>query len=360
MERFVLLLFVMAATFVVIGAIRGVTSAKYVKRRAIPPMGRRDEIFDGVAPAVVPPHPDGAPVRRVGAADRAAPVAVRFNPPDGLAPEEGGQLIYGSPAGADVAAVFVAMAVGGWLSIERVEAQGRQKATWRLRRGARDPRELPARAVPIYQAIFETGPEVLLDDVKRSLKAPVLECRAAIPAALRERGLVAGSPIRPYRTALGTALRTQAVGFREYLATAEGRQLRFEEAAGVFSRYLPWAVGFGVADAWARHFADVARMVDDPAVLATWHTDLAWYVGMDAMLGGDLFDAMGAGIGDAFDSFGDAIGDAFGDFADGISDLAGDLGGDLGGDGGGWGGDGGGDFGGGDFGGGDFGGGGGD
>lgn len=352
MKGSVFLIFGLVGVLILMGLVRGAGSATYVNRRAIPPMSGRDEIFDGVAPGVVPPVPDAAPVRRVSAADRSAPVAVRFNPPDQLAPEEGGQLIYGTPAGADVAAVFVDMAVGGWLAIEKVEAHGRHKATWRLLRGARNPGELPPRAVPLYEAIFASGPNVLLEDVKAGLRAPVQACRAAIPQALRERGLVAGSLMRPSRTALGTALRTQAVGFREYLATAEGRQLRFEEAAGVFSRYLPWAVGFGVAQEWARHFADVARMVEDPAILATWQTDLAWYVGMDAMLGGDLFDAMGAGIGDAFDSFGDAIGDAFGDFADGISDLAGDLGsdiggGDYGGDGGGWGGDGGGDFGGG-------------
>lgn len=52
------------------------------------------------------------------------------------------------------------------------------------------------------------------------------------------------------RTALGRATEDQIVGFRRYLATAEADQLRFEEGEDIFSRYLPWAIAFDLADRW--------------------------------------------------------------------------------------------------------------
>lgn len=59
------------------------------------------------------------------------------------------------------------------------------------------------------------------------------------------------------RTAEGTAIRIQTLGFREYLTKAEASQIRFDEAAGLFSRYLPYAMVFGVADRWAEIFGKV-------------------------------------------------------------------------------------------------------
>ena len=49
------------------------------------------------------------------------------------------------------------------------------------------------------------------------------------------------------------------MGFKQYLETAEADQIRFEEASAVFSRYLPYAIVFGVADRWARTFQKVAE-----------------------------------------------------------------------------------------------------
>ena len=50
------------------------------------------------------------------------------------------------------------------------------------------------------------------------------------------------------KTAAGSAVYAQSLGFRMYLETAEASQIRFEEASAVFSRYLPYAIVFGVAD----------------------------------------------------------------------------------------------------------------
>lgn len=55
---------------------------------------------------------------------------------------------------------------------------------------------------------------------------------------------------RGQRTALGRAWTDQIEGFRTYIATAEADQLRFEEGEDIFSKYLPWAVLFGLAERW--------------------------------------------------------------------------------------------------------------
>jgi hypothetical protein len=61
------------------------------------------------------------------------------------------------------------------------------------------------------------------------------------------------------KTAAGSAVLAQSLGFKQYLVTAEARQIRFEEAQDIFSRYLPYAIVFGVADRWAGTFSKVAE-----------------------------------------------------------------------------------------------------
>ena len=59
----------------------------------------------------------------------------------------------------------------------------------------------------------------------------------------------------PARTAKGRAALTRTLGFRQYIATAEANQLRFEEGEDIFSRYLPYAIVFHEAERWAKAFA---------------------------------------------------------------------------------------------------------
>jgi uncharacterized membrane protein len=64
----------------------------------------------------------------------------------------------------------------------------------------------------------------------------------------------------------------QVLGFRKYLTTAEADQLRFEEGEDIFSKYLPWAIIFGIADRWqqlCKQLVDDGRLTPDPG----------WYVG---------------------------------------------------------------------------------
>src|SRR5690606_10950219 len=62
----------------------------------------------------------------------------------------------------------------------------------------------------------------------------------------------------PARTAEGTRVLVQAQGFEHYLKTAEANQLVFEEGEDIFSKYLPYAIAFGVAEKWAKNFEQLA------------------------------------------------------------------------------------------------------
>ncbi|MGH3461883.1 MAG: DUF2207 domain-containing protein [Kribbellaceae bacterium] len=77
---------------------------------------------------------------------------------------------------------------------------------------------------------------------------------------------------RGRRTAFGRALTDQTIGFRTYLATAEAQQLRFEEGEDIFSRYLPWAIVFDLADRWQKVCAELVAAGRIPA-------DPVWYSG---------------------------------------------------------------------------------
>ncbi|MGJ3508502.1 DUF2207 domain-containing protein [Enemella sp. A6] len=137
------------------------------------------------------------------------------------------------------------------------------------------------------------------------------------------------------RTAEGTAVRIQALGFKQYLETAEADQIKFEEAADIFSRYLPYAIVFGVAEHWAKVFGEVAaraRMagVDVTALDLSWFvldaaTDVLWYT---SLFGGDMIDlvsavdfgGMVAGATDGLAGFAEGVGDFVGS-ADLLPDL---------------------------------------
>jgi uncharacterized membrane protein YgcG len=83
---------------------------------------------------------------------------------------------------------------------------------------------------------------------------------------------------RGQRTAEGRAMCDQVEGFKTYLATAEADQLKFEEGEDIFSKYLPWAIIFELADRWAKICGDLVAMGRLP------NETPYWYVGNYQML----------------------------------------------------------------------------
>ncbi|SDT05647.1 DUF2207 domain-containing protein [Microlunatus soli] len=101
---------------------------------------------------------------------------------------------------------------------------------------------------------------------------PVQLCFAALPllalavtAVLVRRRLRAGR-----RTARGRAICDQALGFQQYLATAEAEHLRFEEGHDIYSQYLPWAVAFDLAGRWHKICAALVEQGRLPDATPSW------------------------------------------------------------------------------------------
>ncbi len=281
----------------------------------------RDEQFLGLTPGLLPaPGQEAA----VGARGR-APVSVRFTPPEGFRPGQLGTLVDEHADPHDVTATIVDLAVRGYLRIEDVSepdaaAKDRDWRLVRLDHHAHDAL-LPYER-RLLDAVFDDGDAVHLSDLRTTFASAMSAVQAALyddvtergwfrgnPSAVRTRWALAGIGVvvlgvlatvalaiwtsaalvgvavvlvgilvtaltraAPARTADGSAVLAQAEGFRLYLATAEAEQLRFEEGEDLFSRYLPYAVAFGLTERWARVFADLAaqgRTVPDPV----------WYVG---------------------------------------------------------------------------------
>lgn len=58
----------------------------------------------------------------------------------------------------------------------------------------------------------------------------------------------------PRRTPAGVVAREHAIGFREYLSKAEKYRLQWQEKEGVFEKFLPYAIIYGVVGKWAKAF----------------------------------------------------------------------------------------------------------
>jgi uncharacterized membrane protein YgcG len=288
--------------------------------------------FTGIAPGQFPPDGAAAPVER----DTGHPVAVRFEPPNGVTPGQVGVLMDASADQKDVTATVIDLATRGHLRVEETylsddgdilpppqhptEQVGKPDG-WRLVALDNPRDELRPFEQSLLQDLFKDGSTVDLDSgaiitastaCRKALFQEATErfgwfrrnpnavrgVRIAIGIGLLLAGLAAFFALgftvgmgfvgialglvgvamlimvarTPGRTAAGTAVHDQALGFKEYLATAEADQIRFEEGIDVFSRYLPYAMIWGLADRWTKIFADLAaRGVDLPAP--------AWYVG---------------------------------------------------------------------------------
>ncbi|MDO8691468.1 MAG: DUF2207 domain-containing protein, partial [Dehalococcoidia bacterium] len=86
-----------------------------------------------------------------------------------------------------------------------------------------------------------------------------------VPAGLILMVLASGMP---KRTATGREALRRALGFRQYVATAEKDRQRFNEATNLFAAYLPYAIVFHCVDKWARAF----QGLDVAAATQTWYT----------------------------------------------------------------------------------------
>ncbi|WP_426566082.1 DUF2207 domain-containing protein [Angustibacter sp. McL0619] len=284
----------------------------------------RDAAYVGLTPGLMPVHGQQAGERPVTRQPK--DVAVQFTPPAGLHPGQIGTLIDEVANPVDVTATIIDLAVRGFLKIEEITNDaGTKVKDWRLSVVSPAPAEqLEPYELALLQALFKGRNDVeLKGELRNTFAGDLKATQTRLYDDVTQRGWFRGNPesVRglyrmlglalmglgfvgvffsslthlnflvpsaavflgglvvllmakrmPARTASGTAVLTQAQGFRRYLETAEADQIRFEEGQDLFSRYLPYAIVFGVADRWARVFDDLAKSgaaVSQPS----------WYVG---------------------------------------------------------------------------------
>ena len=249
-------------------------------------------------------------------------VPVEFVPPDGLRPGQIGTLLDERANPLDVTATIVDLAARGYLTITEMPGHGLfHRTDWTLtRRNDRDDELLPYEA-SLLDALFESGSEVKLSELKNKFAAHLHAVQRQLYADMVKRGwyrrrpdrvrqlwtglaivlMVAGGlltialayhthaalpglavPIAglvllasarwmPRRTAKGTAVRRRALGFREYIARAETDRARFAEQQELFTKYLSYAVVFGVTGKWAKAFEGLDGEVPQPAFFVSPH-----------------------------------------------------------------------------------------
>jgi uncharacterized membrane protein YgcG len=282
----------------------------------------RDRRYAGQIPGLVP-APGQLEVERRMPLRGAGPVAVEFAPPDGLRPGQVGTLVDEKAQVVDVTATIVDFAVRGHLRIVELAAGGYGGGQdWELvKLNGGDP-GFHGYERSLFDALFAGRDRVKLSDLKNTFADRLSDTQKRLyddvvaqgwyrrsPEATRNLGwglgvvlvlaaggvtfllatfthvalvglgLVAGALVflvcagrLPSRTGRGSAMLARVLGFRQYLSVAEGNQIRFEEREQIFSRYLPYAMVFGIAERWAHEFADLAVQRGDGSAGLYWYT----------------------------------------------------------------------------------------
>ncbi|HEX8099104.1 MAG TPA: DUF2207 domain-containing protein [Actinomycetota bacterium] len=246
---------------------------------------------------------------------------VEYGPPDGLRPGQVGTLMDEVANPLDVTATIVDLAVRGYLRIEEIPKHGIfGKPDWRLVKLKEADAELLRYETALLNGIFEDGDQVELSGLKQKFVSRLHKVQeglysdaaknkwfakrpdkvragwilrgiglltlgvgltvllaifthfalVGVPIVLAGLVMLAGAHAMPRRTPKGTGMIRRVHGFRTYIATAETREMQFQEKENIFSRYLPYAVVFGLTEKWAAAFAGLDDRPPDTS---------GWYVG---------------------------------------------------------------------------------
>jgi uncharacterized protein (TIGR04222 family) len=279
----------------------------------------RDRRFRGSAIDQVMGSPTGEDEAvPLGEGDAEAPV--EFAPPDGVRPGQIGTLIDERANVIDVTATIVDLAGRGFVLIREIPDRGLfSKTDWTLVRLEKAEAELLPYEKRLLDGLFLDGNEVEVSELKTTFAERLHGVERALyedamrqkwfrarPDRVRTRwagrgtilavagaaltfvlarwthwGLV-GIPVivagvalalmatqMPARTARGTAMLRRVRGFRRVIATAETHMSRWADEENVFTRYLPYAIVFGLTKKWAKAFQDLGLEPDTSS----------WYVG---------------------------------------------------------------------------------
>jgi uncharacterized membrane protein YgcG len=254
----------------------------------------------------------------LGEGDAEAPV--EFAPPENVRPGQIGTLLDERANVIDVTATIVDLAGRGFLLIQEIPDTGLfSKTDWTLIRLESAESELLAYERKLLEGLFRDGNEVRVSELKTTFADRLHGVESALYSdAIRQKWFrarpdqvrlrwagagvfllvggaaltfvlarwthwgIVGIPVivaglalslmarqMPARTAKGTAMLRRIRGFRRVIATAEQHMARWAEEENVFTRYLPYAIVFGLTKKWAKAFEDLGLQPDTSG----------WYVG---------------------------------------------------------------------------------
>jgi uncharacterized membrane protein YgcG len=293
----------------------------------------RDRRYQGSQVDVLMGAPAGTPEQAVPLFEGDASGPVEFAPPMDLRPGQIGTLVDEVANSLDVTATVIDLAVRKYLVIAEIPKKGWfGKPEWKLTKLKGPDRELLEYERELFDGLFEDGQEVELSSLRTKFVARLQRVQDALYRDAVGHGWFAGRPDRvrgrwvavgigvlvagavlefaavrwtrlallplavilaglllmvgarwmPRRTVTGTGLVRRVRGFRTVIATAETNMARFAEKENLFTRYLPYAIVFGLTEKWARAFE----------VLGEPPPDTTWYVSSNAFAYGAFSDAM--------------------------------------------------------------------
>jgi len=83
--------------------------------------------------------------------------------------------------------------------------------------------------------------------------------------------LIIFGAIMPKRTQSGAETFYQLQGFRLYMKQAETYRMRFYEKEGIFEKYLPYAIVFGLTHLWTKAFAKIYEEKYHTSYIPIWY-----------------------------------------------------------------------------------------
>jgi len=259
---------------------------------------------------------------------------VEFAPPEDLRPGQIGTLVDEEANTLDVSATIVDLAVRKHLVIEEIPKRWfLGKPDWRFTRVPGESDGLLPYERTLLAGLFEDGDEVELSDLRKKFATRLQKVKDAlyrdvaarkwfyrrpdkvrqawlgigvvallggigatvllamhtklailgIPLAIGGLLLLVGAKWMPARTAKGTAMTRRVNGFRVVIETAEEHTARWAEQENVFTRFLPYAIVFGVTDKWAKAFESLGQLPSD---------DMSWYVSTRPFVFHEFADSM--------------------------------------------------------------------
>ncbi|HSE34614.1 MAG TPA: DUF2207 domain-containing protein, partial [Candidatus Paceibacterota bacterium] len=237
-------------------------------------------------------------------------IVVEYEPPENLSPLESGAILDGTVNRKGISAEIVDLARRGFFDIEETEKKGIIFDTkdYQLTRHPNVKSALfPYESILLDALFTHEGRDLAylrlsqLKEWKKDLNPTISQIDRAVLDALVEKGYYLQNPskvrgaylaagvglavigffsgsfalglvlsgvivgifafVMPKTTVQGALIRERVAGFREYLSVAEADRIAFanapERKPEEFERFLPYAIIFGVEEAWAEQFKSI-------------------------------------------------------------------------------------------------------